>query len=568
MKKYSKSVLFPRRNSKSEIETHKQIPGTEFMGMTREEIFTSRKNTEVSPWTGKPTMTLSYKIGQAIAKSQHDFNIFKGSDTNGNVFYLGCFSGGSANDEEYFFMDFVNHKYISTNMYSHLLFKLIIAYGRYAYPEDELDKYYRTINFDTDEGIICADQKKQFFIVADSLYYLGLETFLEKDFHDNVESEDFKRYIPYLVEDITGFVINDYDGKLAKCSKNLGIKKGLEIKHPIKKTKPVTKTEKATNLKKKYINGIETFSCKEINEMPPLLKNGYDLAKRTFISSRDFWGIEEWSLVDAIATGDVKSINFTGPAGVGKTTTIRALAGALGMPFVLVGGSANIEECDLLGTRNVDASDGISITTWTDGPITMAIRYGAFLLFDEVNAADPGILMKLNTILDGSKSLILSTAEEVNVHSKFVYSEAMNVGAAYAGTDQMNQSHFDRMDEMFKIASKKPEDEAKIIAANTGYENLENLEKMCQIKSYILKRIEEEGDASEQICSPRRIICWAKKAKRTGEFIESSLTTVIAHLSIYDDSFDTLTKESVLESSGIASSVLGKIIEEFQEVYY
>ena len=124
------------------------------------------------------------------------------------------------------------------------------------------------------------------------------------------------------------------------------------------------------------------------------------------------------------------------------------------------------------------------------------------------------------------------------------------------------------MDEMFKIATKSPEEEAKIISANTGYDNIENLKKMCIIKQHILDLIMSEGDASEQICSPRRLICWSKKAKRTGEFIESSLSTVIAHLSIYDESFSHLTVEEVLNSDGIAATVMDEIKEQFEGVVY
>lgn len=567
MKKYSSDVLFPKGKNSKEI-----IPNTEFMGQTTEEVFHSVKNNKTSPFTGHPMMTLSYKIGSAIAASQSkDFNVYRG-EKDGKEFHLGCFSGGSKSDKEYFFMDFENKEFMTTNMFSHLLFKMMIAYGRYKEPNGEIDKFFRMIQFENDKGqpeMICADQKKQFFITADALYYLALETFLNKEFDDDAPIDEFKEYIPYLKDDITGFVANNYDGKLSESAKELGISETTATTiSPQEKKKPIPLSKKAKVIKEKYYNGIHAFTDEELQAMPALLRNGYELAKTSFASNRDFFDDEMWMLVDAIAVGDVRAINFTGPAGTGKTTTIRSIAGALGMPFVLVGGSANIEESDLLGTRNVEAVDGTSVTTWTDGPITSAIRYGAFLLFDEVNAADPGILMKLNTILDGSKSLILSTAEEVKVHPKFVYSEAMNVGAAYAGTDQMNQSHFDRMDEMFKISAKTPEEEAEIIAANTGYENMDNLVKMCLIKQAIMKAIEEEGDASEQICSPRRMICWAKKAKRTGEFIQSSLSTVIAHLSVYDDSFDKLTKEAVLESSGIASDIMEKIIDSFQDVEY
>lgn len=562
MKKYLSSTLFPKRGDEKKL-----IEGTVFFGGILEEVFHSCKNTKISPFTGKASMTLSYKIGLSISKSQsNDFNVFRGESKEGE-FFLGTFDGGSKNGKEFFLLNFDKEEFIATNMYSHLIMKMMIAVERFKNPTDELDKYFRMIDFEAD--VIDSDQKKQFFIAADAIYYASSSSFINKDFSETNDIDDYKEYIPYIKDDITAFVQNDYDGTMKEAASELGIDGNIvNIIKPIVSEKPMSVKEKIEKMKTLYWNGVETFTKEQIEAMPALLKNGYELAKRSFIENRDFWGKEEWELVDAIAVGDVRSINMTGPAGTGKTTTIRSIAGALGLPFVLVGGSANIEEADLLGTRNVEAIDGTSVTTWTDGPITMAIRYGGFLLFDEVNAADPGILMKLNTILDGSKSLILSTSEEVKVHKNFIYSEAMNVGAAYAGTDQMNQSHFDRMDEMIKVSAKTVAEEAKILAANTGYEDFTNLEKVCEIKRSILALINAEGDASEQICSIRRLICWIKKAKRTGEFIDSSLSTVIAHLTVYDDSFEKLTKEDVLESSGIASKVMEIIIDAFEDVSY
>lgn len=566
-KTYTANYLFKKEDK------NKRIPGTEFLAGTTETLYLSKENSTPTPFSFVPAMTLSYKIGAAIASSQDEnYNIYKGNYKSGNL-YVGCFENGKKSKNDYFVMVFDNTSNLNTswgtNIFSHHLFQMLIAISRYE-GNSELDAMFESLDFDTEEKIIGANQKKPFFIAADNLYFVAKNKILNKSMADDVEENDFQVFLEDLDTDITGFVKKGYKKSVTAPAKELGVKES-QIKYlemPKKIEIPVTRHMRCKAAKDKYYDGIETFAQREIQNMPLMLQNGYELAKASFMANRDFFGEEEWELVDAIAQKDVRSINFTGPAGVGKTTTIRSIAGALGMPFILVGGSANIEEADLLGCRNVEAVDGVSITTWSDGPIAMAIRYGAFLLFDEVNAADPGILMKLNTILDGSKSLILNTSEEIKVHPNFVYAEAMNVGAAYAGTDQMNQSHFDRMDEMFKIATKSPEEEAKIISANTGYDNIENLKKMCIIKQHILDLIMSEGDASEQICSPRRLICWAKKAKRTGEFIESSLSTVIAHLSIYDESFSHLTVEEVLNSDGIAATVMDEIKEQFEGVVY
>lgn len=573
MKIYKTSTLY---NSSNKI-----IEGTDFISGVREQKFISSKNTTVSLTGAAPAMTLSYKVGFAIANSQNEnYNIYRiRYDNNRTEFYLGCFDDGTKSKNEYFYCDFKNQEFMATNMYSHRLFLLMIAYARYQNPSEEIDTNFSSIDFDTPEKVIGSNQKEQFFRTADSLYFLAKETFLEKSWENDCEKDDFKDFIYSLkrtdidISDITAFVKNKYDNnrtgsKLCKSAKEIGIPDNVKIIKPCRRKKAPTMQQKKNDLQATYFDGIHMMEDDEIEKLPLLLKNGYKEAQDAFMANRDFFGYQEWQLVDGIAKGDTRSVNFTGPAGVGKTTICRAIAGCLGLPFILVGGSENIEESDLLGMRNIEAVDGVSVTTWTDGPITLAIRYGAVLLFDEVNAAEPGILMKLNTILDGSKCLMLSTSEKVGVHPNFVYCEAMNVGAAYVGTGQMNQSHFDRIDEIYKIAQKSVQEEAAIVASNTGYDNIQVLEKLCTIKKYIITLINEEGDSAEMICSLRRIICWVKKAKRTGEWIESSLSTVIAHLGVYDESFDVLTKEAVLESSGIASTVLEKIIEQLNNVSY
>lgn len=559
--KYSKNVL-QNKNHKD-----KRIPGTVFVGGAIETAYHASSNKVVNPITNMVSMTLKYKLGEAIVDTKKEGYTILYGEKDGKTVLMGCFLGGSKNNYEYFLLDYAEEKFMATNIYSHFLGIMLLALERFVNRDGELDKYFRML--DLSVPIIDANQKKPFFIVADNLDVIFSEMIYERNFVEENDRE--KYYDPCLSMDITGFANESYRSiytvQLAEAIIEQSTYRAMSVVYPDKK-QVMTKYSREKNLKDRYYNGVDRFDCQSLLLMPELLKNGYQMARASFIKNRDFFTLQEWELIDAIYCGDVRNINFTGPAGTGKTTTIRSIAGALGMPFVLVGGSANIEESDLLGCREIESQDGVSVTTWCDGPITSAIRYGAFLLFDEINAADPGVIMKLNTVLDGSRTMILSSSESVNVHPNFVFAEAMNVGSAYAGTDQLNESHIDRMDEIFKIHSKTAEEEARIISSATGYDNMDNLIRMCQVKKYINQLIEEEGDVCEQICSPRRLICWAKKARRTGEFIESSLTTVIAHLCLYDDSLKTLNIEEIQESSGIVSSVMNRIIEEFKDVDY
>ena len=198
---------------------------------------------------------------------------------------------------------------------------------------------------------------------------------------------------------------------------------------------------------------------------------------------------------------------------------------------------------------------------WIDGPLTIAIREGAFVLFDEENAANPGVIMKLNSVLDNSKILTLDNGELVKVHPNFRFSAAMNIGAGYEGTGKMNLSHFDRMDRIIKFKPKTAHDMAKIVEKRTGYHNIKHLEEMCTVSNLINDYMKDgEGDASEMITSIRRVNCWVKEAAQTGEFVISSLDTILSYLCIYDDSIEEFTESALLSSDGLPNLIYHEIV--------
>ncbi len=542
-----------------------KIEGTElFSGMTFEE-FGSKKETKIRGLDNSGAMRTSKPIGEAIAFSQKEgIEIYQISEER-------QYFAVDTTTEEVAYYDFISQNFMSNNIYSRLFLLGYMAIKIFE-GDREIIENFMQLNFS--EQILYSWQNQHLLTLIDSI-----ATEIDIDFRKNkveIKTDEDDRLSQILnkwecstekVLDITSAIKRDYKQEnifFKKMNPNTTIAK-WELNY-----------EGFENLDEGYAakefiaskESYEMYSPEEISSMPLILRDGYEIAKKSFEEGKDFISNEVWTLIQGIKEGDVKSVNFTGPAGVGKTTNMRQIAGALGLPYVLIEGSENLEESELLGTREVLEENGTSITGWRDGPVTTIIRYGGFLFIDEVNAIPAGVLIKLNSILDGSKYLILPNGEGVPVHPNFVFGEAMNVGSAYRGTDIMNLSHLDRMDEILKIADKTVKEEAAIIADATGYKNLENIEMMCEIKKFILLKIKEEGDESEQVCSIRRLICWARKAKRTGEFIESSLTTIISHLSVYDDSIDCLTTNNVRESEGISKIVLEMIIEKMSKLKY
>src|SRR5712664_3809491 len=69
-----------------------------------------------------------------------------------------------------------------------------------------------------------------------------------------------------------------------------------------------------------------------------------------------------------------------GPTGCGKTRFVEYKAWKLNKPLITLACNEDMTASDLVGRYLLDA-DG---TRWQDGPLTLAVRYGAICYLDEV----------------------------------------------------------------------------------------------------------------------------------------------------------------------------------------
>ena len=69
-----------------------------------------------------------------------------------------------------------------------------------------------------------------------------------------------------------------------------------------------------------------------------------------------------------------------GPTGCGKTRFIEHMAHQLKKPLITVSCHEDMTASDLVGRYLLDA-DG---TVWHDGPLTLAVRFGAICYLDEI----------------------------------------------------------------------------------------------------------------------------------------------------------------------------------------
>ena len=114
-----------------------------------------------------------------------------------------------------------------------------------------------------------------------------------------------------------------------------------------------------------------------------------------------------------------------GPTGCGKTRFVEYMAWKLGKPLITLACNEDMTASDLVGRYLLDA-DG---TRWQDGPLTLAVRYGAICYLDEVVEARQDTTVIIHPLTDARRVLPLEKKNElVHAHPDFQLVISYNPG--------------------------------------------------------------------------------------------------------------------------------------------
>lgn len=147
-------------------------------------------------------------------------------------------------------------------------------------------------------------------------------------------------------------------------------------------------------------------------------------------------------------------IMLVGPAGTGKTTLGAQVAKALGRPFGSLSCTAGMSEGEIVGKLLPGADGGFR---YHHSQFVTLYEGGGVFLFDEIDAADPNVLLKVNqsigSVQGGGRWFndLRSQKPEVNQHKDFVLIAAANTfgtgaGAQYVGRNQLDAATLDRFE--------------------------------------------------------------------------------------------------------------------------
>ncbi len=152
---------------------------------------------------------------------------------------------------------------------------------------------------------------------------------------------------------------------------------------------------------------------------------------------------EQRLVISALAAG--RDLLLEGPPGTSKTTLLRTITAAFGVPLVFVEGNADLTTTRLVGHHDPAEAlqRGFSADTFIEGPLVRAMRSGGFLYVEEVNRAPEDTLNALLTAI-AERELTVPRMGVVKAATGFRLVASMNP-FDNIGTSRISSSVYDRL---------------------------------------------------------------------------------------------------------------------------
>lgn len=255
-----------------------------------------------------------------------------------------------------------------------------------------------------------------------------------------------------------------------------------------------------------------TFDCASIKAMYDTDEYAQQLYKQVQPYYDDFDLKILTPCVKGFAKGDIYAMLFTGDSGTGKSTAAKVLPYRCGIPFVCVNFSTNIEETDLFGTMIPNPEKKSSEDPefiWQDGVLTKAIRNGYCAILEEINFARPGVLGKLNSLLDENRQMDLANGEIIKAHPNFRMIATCNI--AYEGTNRLNKALVNRFDSVIRFDDLEKDEAVAIVKKRTGYTDTVKINEVYKVYTALKKFSKEQN--LDLVVSMRQLLVLFRQGK-------------------------------------------------------
>ena len=183
-----------------------------------------------------------------------------------------------------------------------------------------------------------------------------------------------------------------------------------------------------------------------------------------------------------------------GETAAGKTAKVKYLARLTNNNLVRYNLGMQTDTFDFIGGYKPTNKPGEY--KWTDGVLIDAMRKGYWVLMDEINAAYPAILERINGLLDGGGEMVLTEKdnEVVKAHPNFrVFATGNPPNSKYTGINELSRAMRNRFNETYDPGLKGDDELVTITGIfNKKIDDGKNVaKKMVKFHSQINKLIDE-----------------------------------------------------------------------------
>jgi len=232
---------------------------------------------------------------------------------------------------------------------------------------------------------------------------------------------------------------------------------------------------------------------------------------------------------------------LVGDTGDGKTSLIVQLAAFLNRPCCRINVNGQSDPAILIGRDMPAEVDGTRMLTYRWGPLAkmMTQPYGWFIL-DEMDAAQPGVLLVLQQMLERGGKLTLEDAAATVVERAagfmfFATGNTMGIAGRhrtmYAGTNRCNEATLDRFDCVIHVTEMDAKLEEEVVAANAPGLDRDFVKAIIRIAKEVRDQLRD--DQLSCTFSTRRCIQWAQ-AMRTFHPLRAARLSVLNKLNAED----------------------------------
>jgi len=185
------------------------------------------------------------------------------------------------------------------------------------------------------------------------------------------------------------------------------------------------------------------------------------------------YNMEEESLATVLyAIARKKSTAIVGPHGAGKTKLIEQIGARLGFPVTVIPMDGQITRSELFGQEKIRSTPTGPESYFQYGILPMALEEPGFIMFDEIDRADPSIQYACHSVYEQTYlALMEHDGRRINLHKyNRVFATANTKGRGsedgmYSGDNEMSEATRDRFSLWIEMDYQDPEDDIIVLKA-------------------------------------------------------------------------------------------------------